>query len=60
MELKHQQFEDSKSEEIELRGSKCQRLYVHGNEEKKGLDKFKGEDEGQSIRDILFPFVVLP
>ena len=55
--LKHPQFEDSGSDEIELRGSKCQRLHEHNKEEANGLDENEGEIK--SARYISPPFIPL-
>ena len=57
--FKNQQFEDSRSEKTELKGLKCQQLYMRTNEEGKSLDKFESEDEGKVIGYILFFFVAL-
>ena len=64
--LKHQQFEESGSDETEPRESKRQHLDERDNEKRNGLnDKKKNslkEDEGEieGGRYILPPFVLLP
>ena len=58
--LKHQQFEDNGSDEMELRDSKCQRLDLHNNEEEESLDKFEAEGEGEGIGYVPFLFVTFP
>ena len=58
--FKRQQFEDSKSEKMEPRGSKRQQLYAYGNKEGEGFDEFEDEGEGEIIRYILFSFIIPP
>ncbi len=58
--LKHQQLKDSRSDETKTRGSKRQRLNLHHNEEDEGLDELEGEDKGEDIGYVPFPFVTLP
>ena len=55
--LKRQQFKDSKSDEIEPRGSKRQRLDLRNNEEEEGLDKFEGVNERKNIGYVPLLFV---
>ena len=57
MVLKRQQFEDSGSDEIEPRGSKCQRLDLRDNEKKDDLDKFESDGEREGIGYVLLLFV---
>ena len=45
MVLKHQQFQDSKSDKIEPKGSEYEWLDLHNNKKEKGLDKFGNKDE---------------
>ena len=62
--LKHQQFGDSGSDEIELRRSKRQRLDEYDNEERNGLDDEEGnsldEDEGEIEGGGYIPLPHLP
>ena len=58
--LKRQQLEDSESDETESRGSKCQRLDMHDNEEGETLDEFEGEGEGENTGYVSLPFVTNP
>ncbi len=58
--LKCQRFKDSGSDKTELRGSKCQQLDLHDNEEEEGLDKFKDEGEGENIGYVSLPFIAPP
>ena len=44
---------------MESRGSKCQRLYMHDNKEKKSLDKFKGEGKREDIEYVFLLFIAL-
>ena len=59
-ELKRQQFEDSRSDKTESRGSKRQRLDTYDNEEEENLDKFEGEGKGENTGYIPFPFIANP
>ena len=65
MELKCQRFGDNKSEKIEARKSKCQRLDEHNDNEKNGLDDKernsldKDKSDIDNGRYILIPFVSL-
>ncbi len=52
--LKCQQFEDNRSDEIELRGSKRQRLDVCDDKEGEGWDKFETEREDIGYVPLLF------
>ena len=56
--VKCQQFENSGSEEIEPRGSKCRQLYAHGNEKEKSLDKFESEGKEEVIGYVPLSFVI--
>lgn len=53
--LKHQQFEDSESDETESRVSKYQQLDEYDNKERQGFNKYENKDKGQKY--VLFPFV---
>ena len=53
--LKHQQFEDGRSEKTKPRRSKRQRLDEHNNEEGNGLDADEGEIEGH--RYVFLPLL---
>lgn len=55
--LKRQQFENSRSNEMESRGSNRQRLNECDNEERNGLNKDKGEIK--YVRYVLPPFILL-
>ena len=55
--LKRQRFENSRSDKMELRGLKRQRLDLRNNEEEKSLDEFEGEGEGKGIGYVPFPFI---
>ena len=58
--LKCQQFEDNKSDEMESRSSKRQRLDLRDNEKEEGLDKFEDKGKGEGIRYVPLPFVIFP
>lgn len=49
----HQQFQNSKSCEIEPKVLKRQCIGIHNNEKEQGLDKYKNEEEGEDIGYIL-------
>lgn len=55
--LKRQQFEDSKSKEIELRISKYQYMGMYNNKKGQSLDKYEGESEEKNVRYILLLFI---
>lgn len=56
--LKHQRFEDSESNKMELSISKRQQFDMPDNKEGQGLDNYKSKDE--SKRYILLPFIAPP
>lgn len=58
--LKGQQFKDKKSDKMELKSLKRQRLYLRDNKEEKDLNKFDDKGEGKSIEYIPFFFVAPP
>lgn len=53
--LKRQWFEDNESDKTELSISKRQRLDVHNDKERQGLNKYKNESKGK--RYVPFPFI---
>ena len=55
--LKHQQFQDNGSDEIEPRGWKCHLLNEHDNKEVNSLDEDKCEIKGGS--NVFLPFIPL-
>ena len=55
--LKRKQFEDSKNDKTELRGSKYQQLYIHDNEEEESLNKFESKNKREDIGYILLLFI---
>lgn len=55
--LKHQQFEDRRSDKIKPRGSKRQCLDKHDNKENNGLDENKSEIK--DAKYVLLPFIPL-
>ena len=57
--LKRQRFEDSRSDETELKSSKHQELYARDNEKEENLDKFKGKGEEEDIGYVLSFFIIL-
>ena len=56
---KRLRFEDSRSEKMEPRGSKRQRLDLRDNEEEENMDEFEGEGEREDIGYIPLSFVAL-
>ena len=58
--LKRQQFKDGGSDEMDPRGSKCQRLDLRDNEEEEGLDKFESEGKEKNIGYVPLSFIALP
>ena len=58
--LKHQRFENSRSDKMELRGSKRQQLDLHDDEKGEGLDKFEDEGKRKGIGYVPLLFVTPP
>lgn len=58
--LKHQQFRDNESDEMEPRVLKRQHVVMHENKEGQGLDKYKSENKRKDVGYVPLFFIAPP